>query len=247
MKKLLFSFILLVIIQHATFAQYEYGTYYIDANVNLDLLNDKINNTTATSYRNNHIKVTPEIGYFIKNNIAIGIGFTYNNTLVSTINSPFTSFLNGDLAYKLIPVTTTELNEIAPVFFIKYFYQPTNKLSLSLKASYSKGWGRYNLIQKYIKEPQDQETIFKSVEDKIDSKYIYITPELQYLITSKLGLQINFNGFGYTSTTDYDNVFNLNGLNPNYSTSTITKYGHESTSLNIKPAAWSFGIFFLLN
>jgi len=162
MKKLLFSLLLLTAFQLTTFAQFEYGTYYVDGNINFDLSNNKIDNANATSLKNNSFKITPEVGYFIKNNLAIGIGINYLNSFDSNTSTTFTSYLNGNLEYTLSPTYSTELNEIAPSFFIKYYYQPTKKLSLSLKASYSKGWGTYNLIQKYTKEPQGQETIFKS-------------------------------------------------------------------------------------
>lgn len=247
MKKLLFSILLLTAFQLTTFAQYEYGTYYVDGNVNFDFSNNKIDNISATSLKNNSFKITPEVGYFIKNNLAIGIGISYLNSFDSNTSTVFTSYLNGNLEYKLSPTYSIELDEISPSFFIKYYYQPTKKLSFSLKASYSKGWGTYNLIQKYTKEPQGQETIFKAEKHKIESKYIILCPELQYLITSKFGLQINFNGLSYISSTKYDNYFNLNGFNPSLSSGSITKIDYGSTNFNIKPEAWSFGLFLLLN
>jgi len=247
MKKLLFSLLFLAVFQLTTFAQYEYGTYYIDGNVNFNFSNDRTNNASETSSKNNNFKISPEIGYFIKNNLAIGIGFSYLNTFDSNTNTTFTSYLNGVLEFKISTTSSTGLKEIAPVLFIKYIYQPTKKISLSLKASYSKGWGAYNLIQKYIKEPQGEETIFKSENNKIESKYIFLSPELQYLITKRIGLQINFNGLGYMSTTSYDNDFYFNGFNPVLSSGSMSKHDYESINFNINPAAWSCGIIVLLN
>ncbi|MFA5046337.1 MAG: hypothetical protein WC542_10455 [Paludibacter sp.] len=248
MKQLFLSLVFLTLFQLTANAQYEFGTYYIDANLDLDISNEKIDITNGSSSKNNAFNINPEIGYFIKNNLAIGIGFNYKNTLNFDSHISYIMLhTNGSVDYTLSGATSNELNEIAPSFFIKYFYQPTKKLSLSLKASYSKGWGTYNLIQKYIKDPQGEETIFKSEKNKIESKYICLSPELQYLITSKLGLQINFDGLSYISTTKYDNVFNLNGFNPSLSTGSITKHDYESINFNIKPAAWSFGVFVLLN
>jgi len=249
MKKLLLSLLFLTAFQLTTFAQYEYGTYYIDANFNFNSSNEKVDNTIAFSTKTNAFNVNPEIGYFIKNNLAIGIGLNYKTSFYSDSYTPYTvSNSNGSLDYTLSPATSNEFNEVAPVFFIKYFYQPTKKLSLSLKASYSKGWGTYNLTQKYVKNPQGIETIVVSEKHSIESKYIFLSPEVQYLLTKKVGLQINFNGLGYTSTTKYDNDnFFFNSYNPSLSTGSTTRSNNESTNFNINPSAWSFGVFVLLN
>ena len=249
MKQLFFSLFLLTAFQLTATAQYKFGTYFIDANLNFNLLNEKIDNITASTTKNSVFDISPEIGYFIDNNLAIGIGFNYKKSFNSDTYTPYTvSHSNGSLDYTLSPTSSTDLNEIAPVLFIKYFYQPTKKVSLSLKASYSKGWGTYNLIQKYTKDPQGIETIVLSEKNNIESKYIFLSPELQYLITTKMGLQINFNGLGYTSTTKYNNDnFFFNSYNPSLSTGSTTKSNYESTNFNIRPDAWSFGVFVLLN
>jgi len=248
MKQLFFFLFFLTLFQLTANAQYEYGTYYMDANIDLDISNEKIDMTSGSTTKKNAFNIKPEIGYFIKNNLAIGIGFNYKNTLDFESHISYIMLhTDGSVDYTLSGATSNELNEIAPSFFIKYFYQPTKKLSLSLKASYSKGWGTYNLIQEYIKDPQGEETVFKSKKNKIESKYICLSPELQYLISSKFGLQINFDGLSYTSTAKYDNVFYFNSYNPSYSTGSMTKHDYKSTNFNIKPAAWSFGVFVLLN
>lgn len=247
MKKLLFSFSFLIVCQLTAFAQYKYGTYYVDGNVNFDLSKSTIDNASATSVKSNSFKITPEVGYFIDNNLAIGVGISYLNNFDSNTSTTFTSYVNGNLDYKLSPTSSTELNEIAPSVFIKYYYQPINKLSLSLKASYSKGWGTYNLVQKYTKEPQGQETILTSQKNKTESTYINLSPELQYLLTSKFGLQINFNGLYYTSTSRYYNYFDFNGYNPGLSSGSMIKNDYKSAGFNIRPDAWSLGVFFLLN
>jgi len=249
MKTLLFSLLFLTAFQLTTLAQYEFGTYYIDANLNFNSSNETVDNTMAFSSKNNAFNINPEIGYFIKNNLAIGIGLNYKTSIYSDSNTPYTVlYSNGSLDYTLSPTTSNEFNEVAPVFFIKYFYQPTKQLSLSLKASYSKGWGTYNLTQKYVKKPQDVETIVLSEKHSIESKYIFLSPEVQYLLSTKVGLQINFNGLGYISTTKYDNDnFTLNFYDVTRTKGSTTKSNCESTNFNINPSAWSFGVFVLLN
>ncbi len=249
MKQLIFTLFFLVVFKLTAIAQYEFGTYYIDANINFDLSNEKDDNAIASVSKNNAFKVNPGIGYFIKNNLAIGVGLNYKNSLNSDSYTPYTVLhSNGFLDYTLSPTISNEFNEIAPEFFLKYFYQPTKKLSLSLKVSYSKGWGTYNLTQKYVKNPQGVETIILSQKNKIESKYIFLSPELQYLISTKVGLQINFNGLGYISTSKYENnQFFFNSYDPTRSTGSTTKSNSESTNFNIKPSAWSFGLFVLLN
>jgi len=249
MKQLLFSLLFLTAFQLTTFAQYEYGTYYIDANFNFNSSNEKVDNTIAFSKKTNAFNINPEIGYFIENNLAIGIGLNYKTSFYSDSYTPYrVSNSDGSLDYVLSPTTSNEFSEVAPSFFIKYFYQPTKKLSLSLKASYSKGWGTYNLTQKYVKKPQGIETIVVAEKHSIESKYIFLSPEAQYLLTKKVGLQINFNGLGYISTTKHDNDnFTLNFYDPTRTTGSTTKSNYESTNFNINPSAWSFGVFVLLN
>lgn len=247
MKQLFLSLFFLAAFQLTATAQYEFGTYYIEGNLNFKMSNDKMDIIQYTS-KYNAFTVNPEIGYFIKNHLAIGIGVNYINTSTTSTYTSLTSYSNGTLDYTLAPTSSNELTEIAPVIFIKYFYQPTKKLSLSLKASYSKGWGTYHLIQKYTKDPQGIETIVLKEKHNIVSKYIFLSPELQYLVTKKVGLQINFNGLGYVSTTNYDNNnFNFSSFNPSNSTGSSTKNDTESTNFNVNPEAWSFGIFVLLN
>ena len=247
MKQLFLSLFFLAVFQLTATAQYEFGTYYIGGNLNFKMTNDKMDLIAYTS-KNNAFTVNPEIGYFIKNHLAIGIGVNYKNAFSSIRYTSFTSYSNGTLDYTLSPISSNELTEIAPVIFIKYFYQPTKKLSISLKASYSKGWGTYNLIQKYTKDPQGIETIVLNEKHNIESKYIFLSPELQYLVSKKVGLQINFNGLGYGSTTNYDNNnFNFISFNPSLSTGSTTKSSTESTNFNVNPEAWSFGVIVLLN
>ncbi|MDD4968936.1 MAG: hypothetical protein PHT07_05865 [Paludibacter sp.] len=249
MKQLIFSFLFIALFQLTAHAQYEFGTYFIDANLNFNSSNVKIDDITASSSKENFFDINPEIGYFIQNNLAIGIGLRYSKSLNSGTYTPYKmNNIDGSLDYTLSPTTSNDFNEIAPVLFIKYFYQPTKKLSLSLKASYSKGWGTYNLIQKYTKDPQGIETVVLSEKHKIESKYLFLSPELQYLVTKKVGLQINFNGLGYTSTTRYDNdYFYFSSYNPSLSKGSTTKRDMESTNFSINPEAWSFGAFVLLN
>jgi len=247
MKQLFLSLFFLAVFQLTATAQYEFCTYYLDGNINFKTSNDKMDIISYTG-KENAFKITPEIGYFIKNNLAIGIGVNYKKTFSSSRYTSYTSYSNGTLDYTLSPTSSNELTEIAPVIFIKYFYQPTKKLSISLKASYSKGWGTYNLIQKYTKDPQGIETIVLNEKHNIESKYIFLSPELQYLITKKVGLQINFNGLGYSSTTNYENNnFNFSSFNPSLSTGSTTKSSTESTNFNVNPEAWSFGVIVLLN
>jgi len=247
MKKLFYLLFFLAVFQLSASAQYEFGTYYIDANLNCNVSNNKTDDGSAFSTKNNAFRITPEIGYFINNNLALGIGFNYQNTFNSNTYVAVTSYMNGTLDYTLSPTYSTELNEITPVIFLKYFYQATKKLSISLKASYSKGWGTYDMIQKYTKDPQGIETVFKTEKENIQPEHLFLSPEVQYLFTKKVGLQINFNGLGYVSTATYDNNFSFDGAYPSLSQVSVTKSSQESTSFNINPSAWSFGLFVLLN
>jgi hypothetical protein len=115
-------------------------------------------------------------------------------------------------------------------------------LSLSLKVSYAHGSGTAYLDDK----TSDTRTILNNVtlQDtiKIQSNYFMISPVLQYMITPKLGLQVNFNGFRFESTNKYDTEFAA--YIPEVNHSSAIKMNQSTALLDFDPRMWSFGVFF---
>ena len=255
MKKICSLVIILSVFHFAGLAQYNQGKIYIDGAVNYNNDNsnvptDKTGITNETKSTN--IIISPNIGYFIANNFAIGVGLEYKFLNNSTKGDYF--LVNNKDGSKVIvsEVISSKWNELAPTIFAKYIIPVSDKLSFSLKAKFSHGLVTDEISDSptsTMYDPQGKvtdvtnSTVLSEKPSKQTNRF-NISPEFQYLITDKIGLQINFTGFSYNSVPV---------INPRYESNdgvtfnSIIDYGtQKTTSFNINPSSWSFGVFILL-
>jgi outer membrane immunogenic protein len=244
MRKLSILVFILFIFQHTVSAQFNKGSLYIDGNVSIG--NYQINpvNNSAT-YKSSGFNFSPNIGFFIANNLAVGVGFGYQNYSYSNYKKLYESSNTDTLEYKIFSTQTNKLNELSPTLFVKYFYTFNDKLSLSLKVSYAHGWGTAYLEDKTNDSREILDKIILQDTVKIQSDYFMISPMLQYMITPKLGVQVNFNGFRYELTNKYDTEFAA--YIPEINHSSAIKINQSTTLLDFDPRMWSFGVFFNLS
>ena len=254
MKKICSLVIILSVFHFAGLAQYNQGKIYIDGNVNYN--NDNSNVPTnqigiPIDTKSTNIIISPNIGYFIANNFAIGVGIEYKSLSNSTYGANFL-FNNQDGSKVIVSeVISSKWNELAPTIFAKYIIPVSDKLSFSLKAKFSHG-----LVTDEISDSPTTVTTTVAGQVTITNPTVLsekpskqtnrfnISPEFQYLITDKIGLQINFTGFSYNSVPVINPRYESNDgvtFNP------VIDYGtQKTTSFNINPSSWSFGVFILL-
>ena len=248
MKKIYCLIIVLVVFHFAASAQYTQGRILFDGNVNFNNDNSKFTNinyaTNSTTYN-----LSPNVGYFIMNNLVVGIGMDYqsyyNNSSRSTIN--IDNSVNGISTKTIITTTSIKWTELAPAVFVKYIMPISDKLSFSLKAKYSYGLLSDNSVISQDTVSADPKgvvsvnsNILKSEKPSINSTRLNLSAGFQYLITNKIGLEVNFAGFSINSVPKihvYDEITYQSAIN----------WGTESTTIfNINPSSWSFGVFLLL-
>src|ERR1035437_8919165 len=209
MKKIFSLVIILSVFHFAGLAQYNQGKIYIDGNVNYN--NDNSNVPTnqigiPIETKSTNIIISPNIGYFIANNFAIGVGVEYKSLFNSTNGANFL-FNNQDGSKVVVSeVISSKWNELAPTIFAKYIIPVSDKLSFSLKAKFSHG-----LVTDEISDSPTTVTTTVAGQVTITNPTVLnekpskqtnrfnISPEFQYLITDKIELQINFTGFSYHS------------------------------------------------
>jgi hypothetical protein len=255
MKKIYSLVIILVFFHFAASAQYNQGNIYIDGSVNYN--NDNVNVGTLmvgapTETKSTNFIVSPSIGYFVANNFAVGIGLEYKSLFSSNTTLTESFFNSGVLERQTYDVTSSKWKELAPSIFVKYIFPISDKLSFSLNAKFSHGLltDEMSVNSTTINYNPQGGVLNQTTADVVTEKpskqtnRFNISPEFLYLITNKIGLKVNFTGFSYNSVPvishSYETVDGTRFSN-------VVNYGtQKTTSFNINPSSWSFGVFILL-
>lgn len=255
MKKICSLIIILSAFHFAASAQYTQGKIYIDGSVNYN--NDKMNVATqavgaATKSTSNNLIISPNIGYFVSDNFAIGVGLEYKSLSSSNTTLTNSNYSNSVLTSQIFDEYSNKWNELAPTLFAKYIIPVSDKLSFSLKAKFSHGLVTDNVTITSTTVDYDAQgngtnqpasTIVSEKPSKQTNRF-NLSPEFQYLITEKIGVQVNFTGLSYNSVPVISNAYQTdNGT----TFSQKINYGtQKSISFSLNPSSWSFGVFFLL-
>jgi hypothetical protein len=242
MKKISISILILLICQLSVSAQFNKGKLYIDGSMSIGNYQIHTDNNSISN-KSSGFNFSPNIGLFVIDKLAVGLGFGYQNYYYSNTSDFYTSTTPEGVEYTVTKTSTNKFNDISPTLFVKYFYPFNEKLSLSLKASYAHGWGNSNIEDKATDSSTNIETVLYTDKPKDQSNYFKISPELQYMITPKFGMQLNFNGFRYESTAKYQSQF-YTYLGVDYSTA--IKMNQKTSLLDFDPKMWSLGVFFCL-
>ena len=255
MKKMCSLVLVLFLFTLVVSAQYKRGSIYIDGNVTYtnDLTN---NNVTLVSVpaevKSRNLVVSPNIGYFLADNFVLGVGLNYRSIFGSSSGLNYVDNEKDSVTY-MSDIRSTKWNEFAPVIFAKYIFPITDKLSLSLKAKFSHGLVKDEISINSTTKVEDLQgnllvqrpSNFATEKPSGQTNRFNLSPEVQYLITNKIGLQVNFTGFSYNSvpviTPTYEAIDNGNGYNIKIYSGT-----QKTTTFSINPSSWSFGLFVLL-
>ncbi|APD06634.1 hypothetical protein UJ101_01106 [Flavobacteriaceae bacterium UJ101] len=120
MKKFLLSAVLvtagLFIFGQEKGAYFQKGKKFIGGSLQFERAEDSNKDKTTST------KLIPQFGYFIKNDVAIGLGAGYQRTEMEAVNSDFKK-------YTLDP-------------FIRKYWIPSQRLGLFAQADASLGWGK---------------------------------------------------------------------------------------------------------
>ncbi len=255
MKKICSLIFVLFLFTLVSSAQYKRGSVYIDGNVNFS--NDVSNNNVMQvsvpgEVKSKNLVVSPNIGYFVADNFVLGIGLDYRSVFGSSSGLNYVDNEKDSVTY-MSDVRSTKWNELAPVIFAKYIFPITDKLSFALKAKFSHGLVKKEILINSTTVVEDLQgallvqrpSVFATEKPSGQTNRFNLSPEFQYLITNRIGLQVNFTGFSYNSvpviTPDYVPIGHGDGYNIKVYSGT-----QKTTTFSINPSSWSFGLFVLL-
>jgi|GEM_PF-2898333 hypothetical protein len=199
MKKLFVSLFAFIVMHGAANAQFTKGSTFLGGSFNFATQKEGGSTTSSfsSSSSSTSINLTPEFSYMLNNNTALGVGLSFSNVYQKS---------SSDTKYKT--------NIISPSLFIQNYYPLAQKLYLSLKSEVGFGW-------------VTNKSEYTSYTNKSEYNVVgcSISPELDYFITSKVGMKANFNGFSFAHYyNDEDYYFN-------------------KVQFDLNPSNWSFGFF----
>ncbi len=185
MKKILLTTVTIFTIATG-FSQTEKGKKFIGGQFSLYGNNnstlDDVNKNTDNSFT---FRLIPNIGYFVKDNLAIG-----GNLYISVSNQDQThSFINGNL-----PPTTSKIN--SSTYGIGGFVRHYNKITESFHF-FINGRIAYN----YGMEKTSYSSSSNSTDIKTNTYGLSVAPGLVYFATPKLGIEMSYGSLYYNFST----------------------------------------------
>jgi len=196
MKKLFVSLFAFIMMQGAANAQFTKGSTFLGGSFNFTTQKEG-GSSSYSSSSNTNIYLTPELSYMLSKNTALGVGLSLsNNYQKSSSGTKYTT------------------NIISPSLFIQNYYPLAQKLYLSLKSEVGFGWAT-----------SKTENSSYSSKDEYNVLGCSISPELDYFITSKVGMKANFNGLSFAHYYNDE------------------KYYSNKLQFDLNPSNWSFGFF----
>jgi hypothetical protein len=184
MKKLILLFALVGGISYAN-AQIGSGSLMIGGGLNFNTSSSETTNggTTVDGPTTTSFGISPRVGYFFTDNLAVGLELGYNST--STKITPATPPPDEIKS-------TTSTFEVSP--FIRYYSPIADKGGAFLQATVSFATGT-------DKDETTTGGTTVTTESDISSFGVGINPGIYWFITEKIGLEGTFGFLGYTSET----------------------------------------------
>ncbi len=245
MKKISLLLLFFIVFQLPAFTQYHKGRFYIDANynyVNKNNLSDGLGTKDIKS------AFAPDVGYFVFDNFVVGVGLLVDYRDQSEIVQGMSGYSNDVLTVNDHITNGNIQTGIAPAVFAKYIYPVTSDLSVSLMIKSFKGWQSHKTYQKIKNMVNGDVEPYVTQTDSAQSEGFTISPDIRYLLTTRIGVQLNFNGFSM-STNPSTNPLDYNGYSSSmyqreYTSNHIVYV--KSTAINFNPLNWSLGLFIVL-
>lgn len=165
--------------------------------------NSKSNND-ATESKQNSLTLLPSIGYFVKNNLALGLGIGYSR--ITEQNSEKTQYL-------LNQKNTTDYFMISP--FIRHYVNISDRFKFFSQFSVPMKWGN---LESATGTTSPAVSVAPASNSKTTSIGVSIEPGFAYFPTKRIGIQLSLDGLSYawnktenknSKAVNKDNAFNL--------------------------------------
>lgn len=169
-------------------AQFGKGVYFLGGDLNVQTFSTESTfnlvfsggfEPITSENKSTSVDISPNIGFFVSSNLAIGTGFNYIYTATEAIFSQST----------VINIESSETNSsqyiISP--FVRYYTPFHEKAGFAFDLSFQYGFGK--------EENKTANTTPVSID--INRLGMNVTPTFYYFFTSKFALEVNVGGLSY--------------------------------------------------
>ncbi|MBB6272647.1 hypothetical protein HDF26_003104 [Pedobacter cryoconitis] len=201
MKKLL-TLMMLCASAMAVNAQTEKGKYILGGTIGYS--STKYENSQGASKQNN-FDLLPSAGYFVSDNLALGLGIGYSRN-VTTSTTSTTYYVSPAVSYANYSLKeTTDYFTVSP--FIRHYVNISEKFKFFSQFSVPMKWG--NRKSEFITKNPALDVI-PNTKVKTTSVGVGLEPGFAYFPTKKIGIQLSVGGLSYiwNKTEDKVNSFN---------------------------------------
>jgi hypothetical protein len=226
MKKSFFILFAVCFMQTA-YSQTEKGKMFIGGQFSLGgSTNSGLDSLTTNNSNVVTFSISPNLGYFIKDNLAIGVSLNLGNTGETQ---------NYQNSQNIPPYKTTynyNYTSYGIGLFVRQYYNITGNFRFYLNGGINYSYQTTKLTNTYTDPYANDPTI---QENHANNFSINITPGLVYFITPKIGIQTTFGGLNYSYSIS--TIPNVSYDNHSYS----SNYG---LNLNISSFALGLNYYF---
>jgi hypothetical protein len=216
MKKIIFT--LLIGLMSASFvqAQLDQGTKYLGGNFNLGFgsSSNKVGSETTDGPKTFNFGITPTLGFFMQDNLMLGLGIGYSSSSMTTKGDGVTEPDEQKVS--------TGMFDISP--FVRYYMMPTEKMGFFVNAGFGVGFGK-------MKDEVTMGGTTTTDEMKLSAFSVGVTPGVVFFISEKVAFEATFGGLIYSSSKA---TYTINDTDFEDKTSDF--------GLEINPANFTFGV-----
>ncbi|MGY0040850.1 outer membrane beta-barrel protein [Pedobacter sp. NJ-S-72] len=194
MKKLL-TIAMLCASALATNAQTEKGKFILGGTIGYS--SDKMDQQ-QTLNKHNNLTILPSGGYFVKDNLALGLGIGYSRVIDKY------TYNTNNISQTYSQKGTTDYFMISP--FVRHYINISDKFKFFSQFSVPMKWGNI----KSETESKNPAIEFTPDSTKTTSIGVGIEPGFAFFPTKKIGIQLSVDGLSYvwSKTEDKANSFN---------------------------------------
>ncbi len=188
-KSVLLSIISLVVVIQLS-AQTEQGTLLLGGSLGFSSSTSETSSggTTVDGPKYGDFSIMPIGGYFLADELAVGLGIGFTSNSVSTTEGDF------DLTDK------ATLFEIMP--FARYYYVTGDMVMLYAQLALAFGFGSYQ--DEFVTIDEDFNEIVATSEMDISTMNVGVGPGATIMLGEKCGLDVHYGSLGFSSTTTTD-------------------------------------------
>ncbi|WP_299754608.1 outer membrane beta-barrel protein [uncultured Pontibacter sp.] len=217
MKKLLGAAALALLCTGA-FAQTSQGTVEIAGSFGFK----SISRDYGTDQKSNRFNLGPSVGYFVKDNVAVGMGMSYTREVSKSTEVHYGGYYSGP--YTVDVESTNNGYHVSP--FITRYFSLTEKVFFT--GTGSVGFGKTKSTSEYKGDIQSRESTNSTFRAGV-------SPGISFFPTSKFGLSASFGFLGYAQyKTEFKNDQN-------------DDYEHSEFGLDLNSSYLNFGLSYFIS